>query len=189
MAKRYRVQGKIVRNDFGTGEDREVLPRVAQQQLNKLYDTPSIQDMLQYVNGSKKDLAERLSGTNDTKSRAYKNARDDISRWLRGARKPGKDTKVKFDSIVEKDRLNFTRNPSHDMRISINGTIGYADNIRTRTLNFTIRAEVFNQIMEEALTNPSRAYRDLMSEYFEQPLGTDTPITVYGGSDLTITIN
>lgn len=199
MAKRSKahggIQGAIVGNVFGTGEDRTVLPHVARQQLDKHYETPSIQDMLQYFNGSKQELAEKLSGTTDKKSRAYKNARDDINRWLRdpskkSARKIGKETKAKFDVLIDpKDKANFTRNPSHDMHITIHGMIGYAGNIRIRTLSFSIGKEMFNQIMQKAVDNPSGAYRDLMSIYFEVPVGSETPITVYSDPPPIITFS
>ncbi|MGW0008087.1 hypothetical protein ACWDT6_30240, partial [Nocardia grenadensis] len=57
----------------------------------------------------KRELAFLLSGASSTKDRAYKNARDNLSRYLRGTRKPRADWKAKMTGITRAWRIKQIR--------------------------------------------------------------------------------
>lgn len=52
----------------------------------------------------KQALIERMAGTTDKKSRAYKSARDQVQRWNKGSRKPSKANQGRLRAIAEEAR-------------------------------------------------------------------------------------
>lgn len=66
----------------------------------------------------KRQLAERMAGTTDRSSRAYKNARDNISRWMRGARTPrAAATTQRLEKAARAGKLDELRQRS-SLRVS-----------------------------------------------------------------------
>ncbi|MGW1666605.1 hypothetical protein, partial [Streptomyces microflavus] len=57
----------------------------------------------------KRELAVMLSGTDDLKSRAYKNMRDNIGRYLRGTRSPRADVRDRIESLCKEVRIQEIR--------------------------------------------------------------------------------
>jgi hypothetical protein len=57
----------------------------------------------------KEKLAFRLAGTTDKKSRAYKTARDSLTRWIKGKRKPKATTVEKVNGAVKNQKLGEFR--------------------------------------------------------------------------------
>jgi|SRR5579875_244087 hypothetical protein len=173
-----------------TTEDTVVLAAKAREELEQRYRTPSIQDLLQFYNGNKRELVAALAGTNNPKDTAYRTMQRNVNRWLQGTRSPSASTKARFDALVAHSKATFAAPPSGSVHATIRGTIGYDDNVRYRTLSFNIPAHLFIPIMQKAASGDSHgAYADLMSIYFERSLGEKTPITVYGDESLSITFD
>ncbi|MET7303609.1 hypothetical protein [Embleya sp. NPDC005575] len=70
----------------------------------------------------KRELAVMLSGTDDLKSRAYKNMRDNIGRYLRGTRSPRADVRDRIESLCKEVRIQEIRNRS-SLRVEINACV------------------------------------------------------------------
>src|ERR1700722_11363319 len=54
-------------------------------------------------------LLQAMSGTTDKRSREWKNARDNLSRWRRGARTPSKESQDKMRGAAEDKRRGEVR--------------------------------------------------------------------------------
>ena len=52
----------------------------------------------------KPELASRIAGTTDKKSRAYRSARDSLTRWQRGSRRPSKANAAKLDVAAKGEK-------------------------------------------------------------------------------------
>lgn len=52
----------------------------------------------------KQELINRLAGTTDKKTRAYKSARDKVQRWVKGSRNPRKDNAARMRAMMEEKR-------------------------------------------------------------------------------------
>jgi hypothetical protein len=181
-----------------TGEDTTALPAEAKRVEDSLYRTPRISDMLMMFNGSKKDLISAIVA--DKVERNEKGANKEsvtrsVNRWLafesgtpgKQARNPlaSKGTRGLFDRLTEKqDMKGAFSTPPGDMSVTIKGDIGYAEDVRYRTISFTVPQDLVADILAKSKEDPSAGYRDLMSAYFRIPQGQPTPITVYQGASV-----
>ena len=66
-------------------------------------------------------LLEAMSGTTDKRSREWKNARDNLSRWRRGARRPSEASRRQLRGAAEARRRDQVRDRGH-ARVRFNAT-------------------------------------------------------------------
>ncbi len=111
--------------------------RALNEQLNaSLFgDVPGGGDVEAVVEQVGRDrLLEAMSGTTDRGTREWKNARDNLSRWRRGARRPGAASQAKLRGAAETRRRDDVRS-SGRAHVRFNATFktskkpwqGYAD--------------------------------------------------------------
>lgn len=83
----------------------------------------------------KDQLLQAMSGTADKSSREWKNARDNLSRWRRGARTPNRESQDKMRAAAEDKRRGEVRD-ARSVHVRYNATfrtsppkkwVGYAD--------------------------------------------------------------
>jgi hypothetical protein len=116
--------------------DDETRQGLAEQLDNALFgDVPAGGDVEAIVDQVGRDrVVEALAGTNDKQSREWKNARDRLSRYRRGARKPNQENRARLRGAAENKRRDDIRGRgSAHVRYDATFTtskapwIGYAD--------------------------------------------------------------
>ncbi|HLV98527.1 MAG TPA: hypothetical protein VKT82_07585 [Ktedonobacterales bacterium] len=127
---------------------------------------------------SKQQVAERLAGTTDRKSKAYKAARRNVERWTTtGAekRKPGKAAQAKLVDILKADRQALAQEFPSGLRLRLDATIVVADDpeySRDRTgivVNFSPNQGV--NLLLHAQEDADEAWQDFFDVYV-MPAGT-----------------
>ncbi len=154
----------------------EMTERVAE--LLRASFTPA--NALQQAQGvfSKSQIAERLAGTTDRKSKVYKAALRNVERWTTAAierRKPSKAAQQKLVTLLQTDRQALAQQFARGIQLHLDAIITVGGNpkySRRRTgIIVDFNADESVSLLLHAQEDPDEAWQDFFDMYV-MPAGT-----------------
>jgi hypothetical protein len=127
--------------DMSDETRRELRGQLDDALLGGVPDGADVEGIIDHV--GRDGLLQAMSGTTDKRSREWKNARDNLSRWRRGARTPSQESRDKMRGAAEAKRRG-------DVRASGRAHVRY-------TATFTTSKKPWQGYADADLTGPQLA--------------------------------
>lgn len=115
----------------------------------------------------KQELIQRLAGTTDKKDRAYKSARDKVTRWEKGTRNPNKDAQSRMSAIMEDKRRQEMRNAGR-VNVKVKGEYRFSSG----TWDY-VEAPLTGPALEDFMSAMERGDYEMATQIVAEEYGVD----------------